>query len=222
MSERITEDIVREHFKNDSLFESVKLEEQRSKHERIKKLLGSASKKGTGKSGFPEFIITFPTFMNLVVIIECKSESKCHKSKTSKEYNPEKYAVDGVLHYSKFLKTEFDVIAIAVSGQDKNNLSISNFIINKGGIKKELPDTKLLSIYDYMSLIETENDVEKLKHENILLTASKLNDKLYSYSVPEGERASIVSGILIALQDNVFRKSYQLHTEPSDLVQGVL
>ena len=221
MNERITEDIVREHFKNDSLFESIKLEEQRSKHERIKTLLGSASKKGTGKSGFPEFIITFPTFMNLVVIVECKSELKLHNSKTDGEYDPEKYAVDGILHYSKFLKNEFDVIAIAVSGQNKNNVSVSNFII-KNGIKKELPDTKLLSIYDYMSLIETETDVDKLKHENILLTASKLNDKLYGYSVPEGERATIVSGILIALQDNVFRKSYQFHTEPLDLVKGVL
>ena len=222
MSERITEDIVREHFKNDILFESIKFEEQSSKNERIKKLLGSASKRGTGKAGFPEYVITFPAFMNLAIIVECKSESKFHASKTSKEYNPEKYAVDGALHYSKFLKTEFDIIAIAASGQNKNNLSVSNFIIKKGGKEKKLPDTKLLSIYDYMSLIESENNAEKLKHENILLTASRLNDKLYSYSVPEGERASIVSGILIALQDNVFREGYRLYTEPSELVGGVL
>ena len=222
MNERITEDIVRTHFKNDSLFESVKLEEQRTKNERLKKLLKNASKKGTGKSGFPEFIITFPSIMDLVMIVECKAESKYHDSKSIEHPDPEKYAVDGALHYSKFLKTEFNVVAIAISGQGKNNLSVSNFIIKKDGTKKELSDKKLLSIYDYLTLIENENNVEKLKHENILLTASQLNEKLYDYSVPENERATIVSGILIALQSKVFRRSYQTYSEPSQLADDLL
>lgn len=222
MNERITEDIVRNHFKNDSLFESIKFEEQRTKNERIKELLKNASKKGSGNSGYPEFIITFPTSMNSVIVIECKSEEKYHKSKPDQSRDPEKYAVDGALHYSNFLKTEFNVIAIAVSGQDKNNLSVSNFIIKKNGTDKELSDTKLLSIYDYLSLIENEKYVEKLKHENILVTASRLNEKLYNYSVPENERATIVSGILIALQSEVFRKSYQTYQEPAHLVDDLL
>lgn len=221
MSERITEDIVRSHFKNDSMFKTIKLEEQKPKNERIKELLKNASKRGTGKSGSPEFIITFSTIMNLVMIVECKSELKNHISKSSETNNPEKFAVDGALHYSKFLNNDFNVIAIAVSGQDKNKLKVSNFVIKKGEKKKEV-DPKLLSIYDYISLIENENNLEKLKHENILLIASKLNDKLYHYSVPEHERATIVSGILIGLQNKVFRKSYENHSVPSDLAEDLL
>lgn len=219
-NERITEEIVREHFKNDGLYENIKIEEQRTKNERIKNLLKNASKKGTGKYGFPEFIITFPSSMNSVIIVECKSEEKYHKS--SQKSDPEKYAVDGVLHYSKFLKTEFNVIAIAVSGQNKKNPHVSNFLIKKGELEKELPDTELLSIYDYLALIENEKYVEKLKHENILLSAVALNEKLYNYSVPENERATIVSGILIALQSDVFRKGYQNYQEPSHLVDDLL
>jgi hypothetical protein len=79
MNERITEDIVRSHFKNDSMYESIKLEEQRTQNERLKELLKSSSKKGSGKAGYPEFIITFPTIMDLVIITECKYELKDHR-----------------------------------------------------------------------------------------------------------------------------------------------
>ena len=57
---RITEDIVRNHFKNDPLFKSIKFEEQKSYNKRVIDLLQNASK--SGKSiGKPEFIISFPT-----------------------------------------------------------------------------------------------------------------------------------------------------------------
>lgn len=222
LNERITEDIVRTHFKTDSMFGSIKFEEQRTTNERVKELLKQASKKGTGKSGFPEFIITFPSIMNLVMLVECKPDSKNHSRSNPKEpNNPAKYAVDGVLHYANFLKTEFDVIAVAVSGQDKNKLKVSNFVLRKGAGQKEI-DSKLLSVYDYLSYIEHQSNAEKLKQENILLSASRLNDKLYDYSVPESERATIVSGILIALQNKVFRKSYADHTEPSELIEDLI
>ena len=43
-NERITEELVRGHFKNDPLFSIIKLEEQRSTNKRIIDLLQSASK----------------------------------------------------------------------------------------------------------------------------------------------------------------------------------
>jgi type I restriction enzyme M protein len=112
-NERNTEDIIRTHFKNDGMFRNIKLEEQRTTHKIIKELLKTASKRETGKSGFPEFIITVPSIMDLVIIIECKPDLKLHKNKT-KNVCPGKYAVDGVLHYSNFLKRDFNVIAISV------------------------------------------------------------------------------------------------------------
>ena len=49
-NERITEDLVRSHFKDDALFTSIKWEEQRSSSKRIQDLLKGESK-GKGKGG---------------------------------------------------------------------------------------------------------------------------------------------------------------------------
>ena len=37
--------------------------------------------------------------------------------------------MDGVLHYSEFIKKKFNIIAIAVSGEDKEKQIISTFYI---------------------------------------------------------------------------------------------
>ena len=222
-NEKITEDFVRTHFKNDSMFRSIRFEEQRTTHKLIKDLLKTSSKRATGKHGFPEFIITFPSIMDLVMIIECKPETNYHQSKKNEKEEPEKYAVDGALHYSKYLRQDFNVIAIAVSGSSEDTLTVSNFYIKKKSDKiTEVNNRKLLSIYDYLNLFEEKETVEKLKDENILVFASELNQELYNYSIPENERATIVSGILIALQNNNFRKSYSIEKKPSELVEDLL
>lgn len=222
-NERITEDFVRTHFKNDSMFRSIRFEEQRTNHKIIKDLLKVSSKKGTGKSGFPEFIITFPSIIDLVIIVECKPETSYHQSKKNEKKDPEKYAVDGALHYSKYLNQDFNVIAIAVSGESEEKLTVSNFFIEKkSGKIKEISDKKLLSIYDYLNLFEEKETAEKLKDENILVFANELNQELYNYSIPENERATIVSGILIALQNKNFRVSYTIERKPSELVEDML
>ena len=46
MNERKTEDIVRDHFKNDPLFNILKFEEQKSSNKKINDLLQEASKSG--------------------------------------------------------------------------------------------------------------------------------------------------------------------------------
>jgi type I restriction-modification system DNA methylase subunit len=221
-NERITEDIVRSHFKNDSMFRSIKLEEQRTRNTIIRDLLNSASKKATGKVGLPEFIITFPSIMDLVVLIECKPDIKLHRSKANEEQDPAKYAVDGVLHYSKYLNHDYNVIAIAVSGEAEDALFVSNFLIRKEAQANETTDKKLLSIYDYLDMFEEKENAEKLKDQNILLFASELNQKLYNYSVPENERATLISGILIALQNKNFKKSYPIEKKPIELVEDLL
>jgi type I restriction-modification system DNA methylase subunit len=223
MNERITEDLVRSHFKNDSLYSGIKFEEQRTNHKIIKQLLKTASKRGTGKQGYPEFTITFPSIIDAAILVECKPDTKLHRSRKGEKPNPEKYAVDGVLHYSKFLNNEFNVIAIAVSGLNEDNLLISNFFIKKGtSTIVETPDKKLLTIYDYLNLFEEKDTAEKLKDENLLVLAADLNQELYNYSVPENERATIVSGILLALQNKAFRASYKSEASPRELVEDLL
>ena len=73
-----------------------------------------------------------------------------------------------------------------------------------------------------MNLFKEKENAEKLKNQNILVFASDLNQELYNYSVPENERATIVSGILIALQNENFKKSYGVNKKPSELVEDLL
>lgn len=128
-NERITENIVRIHLHNDNLFKSnaVIVEEQSSNNIKIDKLLKNASKGGSCK-GYPEFIVQYNESSNLIIVIECKSNIVKHKSQNKDRYKD--YAIDGVLLYASFLAKEYDVIAIAVSG-DNNNKRISHCLTIK-------------------------------------------------------------------------------------------
>jgi len=208
-NERITEDIVRSHFKNDPLFKSIKFEEQKSFSKRVIDLLQHSSKSGKG-IGKPEFIISFPVSnLDYIIVIECKAEVKNHSSKTLD--NPENYAVDGVLHYAKTLSREFDVVAIAVSGQTEEELRVSHFIWNKQNEKhKELKsDKELLAINDYLKLFNNENFSDNLKNIDIIRKAIDLNELYHGYSISETTRCTIVSAILLSLVDTPFRKGYK-------------
>jgi len=152
-NERITEDIVRQHIKNDALYHSIKLEEQKSTNKRIIELLKGQSKTGGTGDGRPEFIVSFPTNSNYLIVVECKASIHHHESISRS--NAKDFAVDGVLHYAKALKEDFNVLAIAVSGEDEHELLVSHFYWKRGQNKyTELPDKKLLGIDDYLQVFE--------------------------------------------------------------------
>ena len=128
-NERLTEEIVRDHFKNDALYKSIKWEEQKSVSRTVSSLLSGQSKTGGKGTGYPEFIITFPTDSRYVIIIECKASPAYHESKNRDKMKD--YAVDGVLHYAKALSIAYDTIAIAVSGETKEELLVSHFFVEE-------------------------------------------------------------------------------------------
>ena len=103
-NERKTETITREHFSK--FLDSIDIEEQRSDNPKIDKLLKTASKKGGGK-GYPEFIISYKTNPDLLIVIECKADITKHESKDHNKYS--EFAVDGVLLYASYLSKAFDV-----------------------------------------------------------------------------------------------------------------
>jgi len=211
------------HVMSDRLINDIKIESQIPSDPKLKELLKNASKhKGKG-IGRPEFIITFTEILDSVIIIECKADLKNHENKKGKSPEPEKYAVDGVLHYASFLKKDFNVLAIAVSGTKEDQLKISHFYFKDNVTSpKILPDKKLLNIFDYLDIFEENELAKKYRDVNLLKFASTLNKQLYSYNVPENERATIVSGILIALQNKPFRHSYKIYKHPQDLVIDLL
>ena len=222
LNERITEDIVRNHFKNDPLFKSIKFEEQKSYNKRVIDLLQTASKSGKG-AGKPEFIISFPAGnIDYLLVIECKADISGHRS--AKLDNPKDYAIDGVLHYAKALSKEFDVVAIAISGQTEHELLVSHFLWKKGETKfiENRENKSLLSINNYLKLFNNEQFADNLRNVDIIQKAIFLNEEYHAYSITETTRCTIVSAILLSLLDNPFRISYKTYSTAESLGKAML
>lgn len=221
MNEKITEDIVRDHFKKDVWYDRIHIEEQISKIPRIDKLLKTASKSGDGV-GKPEFIITFKKETpDYIIIIECKADVTKHESKTRDNYRD--YAVDGVLLYSSYLSKEYDILSIAASGEDTANLKISHFLQLKGETEaKSIFGDKLLSIESYLTNYKKDERKYKQEYEKLLKYSATLNDKLHALKIKESQRSLLLSGILIALDDKHFRDGYKIHDEPKDITKDLV
>ena len=223
-NERITENIVRDILRSLGYqnTETTRIEEQKSEIDAVKRLLKSASKNGKGGKGAPEFIISDTSSPDFLIVIECKGNVKQHKS--VKCDKPGNYAVDDVLHYARHLAKEFNVIAIAVSGQTKSQLKISTFIHPKGAATaKELcsKDGKTISVLiswaDYIEHGTYDDAVQKLRLEELMAFSRELHDFMRDYAkLTESEKPLLVSGTLIALQNVAFAKSFDTYT-PEEL-----
>ncbi|MBU4246177.1 MAG: N-6 DNA methylase [Nanoarchaeota archaeon] len=222
VNERITEDFFRDNVKKDDFYKKGKiiLEEQSSKNIKIDKLLKNASKNGIG-GGRPEFVIQFKENPDLILIVECKSNVLFHESKEGTKYK--EYAVDGVLLYSSFLSKEYDVISIAISGEEKNNLRISHFLQLRGTVEahKIFEEDKLLSLTDYLNGYKTDEKKFNQDYQELLKYSKILNDKLHSIKIPESQRSLLISGVLIALTDKAFRNAYKFQ-KPKELSENLI
>lgn len=203
-NERKTENIVRSHF--EAFSDLIQIEEQVSDQVKIDKLLKTASKKGTGK-GKPEFLISFKTHADLLIVIECKANVSKHESPNRDQYVD--FAVDGALLYASYLSKDFDVLAIAVSGETKQNLKISHFLHLKGERKAtEIFGDHLLSVQDYLQGYLQSPEKFRQDYHALLEFAKRLNEKLHSYKILESQRSLLISCVLIALENEGFKKSY--------------
>jgi len=218
-NERLTEDIVREHFKRDKLFTSVKMEEQISSIPKVDKLLKFASKSGPGR-GKPEFIISFPDNPDLLIVVECKPDILYHESETRRQYKD--YAVDGVLLYSSFLSKEFDTLSIAVSGSTSSNLKVSYFMQRIGKEAEPIFGNKLIPIEDIIAGITQDKIKREEKYEDLLDYSKILNGQLHKLKIKEDKRSLLVSGILIALKNKDFYRSYASITSPQMLSNALV
>ncbi|PAF53819.1 hypothetical protein BKH42_03565 [Helicobacter sp. 13S00482-2] len=218
-NEKNTEILVREMLFEQGYYNdpNVIVEEQSSKNPKIDKLLKFASKNGKGK-GYPEFIIQFRNSPQ-IILIECKANVSKHESPKRDKYKD--YAVDGVLLYANYLKDDFNVIAIAVSGENQKERKISNFLWLKGHYTyKDLQDKNFLSLNDIASIITK---------QSLPITEEKLNEKAMDYnsflhenSIPEVERCTLISAILVALEDEPFLQSYLSYSNNHDLIFNLI
>lgn len=217
-NERETEDIVRDHFKK--YLEDIVLEEQSSRNLKIQKLLNTASKGGSGK-GFPEFIIQYKNNSDFLIVVECKFDVSKHESKTGKEAKD--YAVDGVLLYSSYLSKDYDVLSIAVSGSNINELKISHFLQLKGEKNSiKIFSDKLLPAQDYLENYIKSPEKFRQDYNDLLDFSKKLNDNLHLHKIKESDRALLLSCILIALENKSFENSYKTFNNPKQLSEFLL
>jgi len=221
LNERKTENLVRELLKkNIQSYSKVKIEEQKSDNPLINKLLRNASKKGNG-CGKPEFIISFDEIKDLIILIECKADIKKHESKLKDKYAD--YSVDGALLYSSFLSKEFNVISIAISGQNEKELIISNYLQLTNESSQLLGANQVLSFEDYIKILKTDEKREQIEYKKLMEFSKDLNKYLRDkIKIGESNRALLVSGILIALSDNSFRSSYSKEKNAKDLADSLL
>lgn len=214
------------------------------KNEELNNLFLHASKCGKNNEllwsekadcGKPEFTI-INEHKNLAVVIECKPAKKSNLNISpalrdenilvKKADTISKYAIDGALHYAKFLSKVYDVIAIGISGiENSNELNISTYYWKKeqslqyGENEKysfcygpfyNLKIDNLCSYKFYERFINSESKeiIKKFNEEKAMDAATNLNIKLDSAGVNVTTRALLVSGLLLALRDKSFQKTY--------------
>ena len=198
----------------------IVVEEQQAENKRINKLLQNASKSGTGK-GFPDFIITCGRHPDLVIVAECKADTKMQASETLDSYKD--YAVDGALLYASFLSKEFDVIAIGFSGEKESLYEISHYIQLNGekDFHKVFDDGALLDMDSYhhglmQSTYKFNQDFNKL-----IDYTKEVNEDLQEKKIKERLRALLISGILIALKNERFKAEYKNYPTTDELVHNM-
>lgn len=219
-NERITENLVRDELRRLKYYtDGITVEEQKSATPRLQKLLEHASKKGGGV-GKPEFLIHSTDRSDFLVVIECKANRQHHVSASLDRYAD--YAVDGALLYASYLSRDFDVLAIAVSGQ--TDPRISHYLHLRGEPKAaEFNEAKTFAPFEdyYQAFIHS--DVKFRQDYRALLDYSReLNNTLHARKVTEADRAFLISGILIALQNEAFVKGYTAHRTGKQLAVNLL
>lgn len=196
--------------------DAVVVEKQQSVVKAIREALSKASKTGKGKAGYPEFIITAPGTPDIVVLVECKADTSKHES--ANRDKPVDYAVDGVLHYARFLSPNYTVIAIAVSGSAKSNLW-SFFLLPKGEtVEKPLvarsaaPVDALIPMEDLIRAASFDPAVHQRREQDLIQFSQEMHEFMRDEAeMSEQEKPLAVAGTLIALGNDVFAKTYDAY-----------
>jgi type I restriction-modification system DNA methylase subunit len=225
MSERVTENIVRDKLRKLGYYSqnnSIRVEEQKSEVEAVKKLLKAASKTGKGGGGAPEFIVSCADNPDFLLVVECKADLRQHES--AGKNKPADFAVDGVLHYASHLSKGYSVIAVAISGQTLPQAKISTFLFPKGATTYKPLATKggididtIVAWDDYIEHATFDPTVQRLRHDELMDFATDLHDFMRDHAkLTESQKPLLVSGTLLALQNTAFAKSYDEY-KPEEL-----
>ncbi|PRX20127.1 type I restriction-modification system DNA methylase subunit [Orenia metallireducens] len=184
----------------------------------VKDALKTASKKGTGNVGFPEFVGKSNEF---IIVIEDKADldkQALYEDEESDKLIMEteaiiNYAENGALHYAQQIveKTEFKkVFAFGCSGDEKHH-KIRPIFVDEEDYKllKEVENFENFSeeniVKYYKEQVCGQTPVETLELEDILKKSGILHEHLRNYGqLGDSEKPLVVSAILLALSEKSF------------------
>ena len=195
----------------------IDLEPQGSSIKEINEALKTASKKGTGNVGFPEYVGVVKDFL---IVIEDKADVSKHIKKDNdvismEQKDVENYAVNGALFYGQHLakNTSYKkVLAFGISGNEKKH-KMSPLYIDETEYYRELPDVESfitfnddnIEEYYIREILKESTDEEKATAE-ILKDAAELHEDLRNYgSLKDIDKPLIVSGIMLALRESEYK-----------------
>lgn len=212
-------EVITDYWVRDLLKEAdIELEPQGSTILEIDNALKTASKSGSGKVGFPEFVGVVKGFL---IVIEDKASLSKHIKLDDKELislaqkDVKDYAINGALFYGKHLakNTSYKkVLAFGISGNEKKH-KISPLFIDETEYYRELPEVesfisfnhKNIDEYYTREILKEETNQEKETAE-ILKDAAILHEDLRNYgNLKDVDKPLIVSGILLALRESEYK-----------------
>lgn len=202
--------------------ENIIIEEQKSENPIIQKCLQSASKSGKGV-GKPEFLIRSRNYPDFIIVVECKADRNKHQSLYLNQYKD--FAVDGVINYSAYLSKQFNVIAIAVSGQSERDVLIDMYLwVKNDASYSPLIDTdknpvkKFNQFEKLVNFAITDHKVEQARYADLIAFSKEVHNYMRDYAkLSETEKPLLVSGILIALMNNAFARNYKDYDQRTEL-----
>lgn len=193
---------------------NIKFDAQGSNVPEIDLALKNASKRGTGKAGYPEFVAVVDDF---VIVIEDKAEMNRHVKNNSNGILDTSlsavrdYAINGAYFYAKHITQNSGfrkAFAIGVSGDERHHRITPVWVDDREGYEI-LPDVESFisfnaaNIREYYTrnVLKEPTDVEKT-FEEILKDAAELHEYLRTYgSLSEQEKPLVVAGIMLALDE---------------------
>lgn len=198
----------------------------------IEEALKSASKRGTGKAGYPECVARVGRF---VIVVEDKASQDRNEKLTDSgilDMSTDAvtdYAVNGAYHYAAHIAkgSPFtEVFAIGVSGDSKRHTISPVFVNDREGYKRleDIESFTWLSpdnIEEYYTraVLDEPTDVEKTT-EQILGDAAELHEHLRTYgSIKDQDKALVVAGILLAL-DEIEYGGFSIASLAGDQTEG--
>lgn len=195
-------------------------------YHKLYEVFAKASKKQSMKSrGTPDFTVTLDN-SEIIVVIECKGSADDHMIFTDPReyithgYGPkeetEKYAVNGALWYASFLKSDYDVVAIGISGQTKAECKVTSFVWPKGGeitdiklLENGFIDSALVSIAQYEKDIEVALDrfaaTEEAVRKELRRYTLNCANFLRSNGIEDNSKAGFVSAVILGLTNKQSR-----------------